>query len=238
MQAREVDDLREKLTAAGDLRAALSDSVSQVKALQQQIAQADTRSEQSLAEERAKAAAVAASRERAAVAAASRRITELEANIEELNDAVETLTLDKEQQSLEKEEALELVEQLQCELEGVKLDLEHAALSATDTTTSATTAAGDTAAAAAASGGGVSEGSSAVAAELELVHAQNRQLKEALKRLHDLSSADKAELGKKVSIDHHAISCLYHTTMKRVLCLLAAWLVAALCNCSAHRLVS
>jgi DNA repair exonuclease SbcCD ATPase subunit len=212
MQAREVDDLREKLTAAGDLRAALSDSVSQVKALQQQIAQADTRSEQSLAEERAKTAAVAASRERAAVAAASRRVTELEAHIEELNDAVETLTLDKEQQSLEKEEALELVEQLQCELEGVKLDQEHAALSATDTSTTSTTTAGGTAAAAASS---VSEGSSAVAAELELVHAQNSQLKEALKRLHDLSSADKAELGKKVSAYYHpnhtiiTVCCMY-----------------------------
>eukprot|EP00903_Cladosiphon_okamuranus_P014632 g13568.t1 len=144
------------------------------------------KSENALGEERLKASALA--KEKAAAAAAGRREADMESQVSELNDACEALTLDKEQLALEKEELQEKLDELQIELESSKLDLEHAQLSAKE----------NEAAARALSAAGGSSGDGGV--DVKMLAEQNVQLKEALKRLHSHSIAEKTDLTKAVRL--------------------------------------
>jgi len=85
----------------------------------------------------------------------------------ELNDAVELLTLDKEQLAIDKEMLEEKVADLELELETTKLELETAQISATETSSSGS------------SGGGGGESS----ADIRALAEQNSKLRTALMRL-------------------------------------------------------
>ncbi|CBN74280.1 conserved unknown protein [Ectocarpus siliculosus] len=150
------------------------------------------KSENALGEERLKASTLA--KEKAAAAAAGRREADMEVQVSELTDTCEALTLDKEQLSLEKEDLQEKLDELQMELDSTKLDLEHAQLNAKEN---------EAAARALSAAGGARDGS----VDVKMLAEQNVQLKEALKRLHTHSIAEKTDLTKAIrSLEKEATS--------------------------------
>jgi len=111
---------------------------------------------------------------RAANAKLERTIEKLQSEVEELNEMVETLSLDKEQLELDKDLAEEKATELELELEKQKLDLEEAQLK-------------QGAVASAATEGGADD-----------LAQENAKLREALKRLHTASTAEKSELAREI----------------------------------------
>eukprot|EP00752_Nemacystus_decipiens_P011881 g10535.t1 len=192
--AHAASDSEEAHARLGEAVTKLDASEACCRELERKLSLLRKKSENALGEERLKASALA--KEKAAAAAAGRREADMESQVTELTDACEALTLDKEQLALEKEELQEKVDELQMELDSSKLDLEHAQLSAKE----------NEAAARALSAAGGSSGDGGV--DVKMLAEQNVQLKEALKRLHSHSVAEKTQLTKAVrSLEKEAKSC-------------------------------
>ncbi|CAM9412038.1 unnamed protein product [Ascophyllum nodosum] len=177
----EAQEANKRLAFTGEK---LNESEATCRELEGRLSFLERKSENALGEERSRASVIA--KEKAATAAAGRREADLEAQLAELTDACEVLTLDKEQLAMEKEDVQEKLDELQAELDSMKLDMEHAQISAKEN---------EAAARALSAAGGVS-GDGAV--DVRRVAEQNVQLKEALKRLHSHSIAEKTELTKNV----------------------------------------
>lgn len=172
-EARETEAADRAQGANAEKLQALHDEVTRYKERQQEL-EGELRG----AKERADAAvaggkegATALAKERASAASWQRKFTALEGQVSELNDAIEGITLAKEEVELEKETLEEELLLLKEELEECKLDAEHAKLTAHD-----------------------EEGDHSEDARAAL--EQNRQLREALKRLHQISTQDKSELAR------------------------------------------
>ena len=131
-------------------------------------------------------------KDKAAVAKAERIRVELEKEVEELNDMVEMLTLDKEQLVVEKDLAEEVsedlqmdVERLEAEKETITLEFEQKLIEAMENNNNST------------SGGSnkTSDDSS-----IKAISEQNSKLREALLRLRDSTSLEKNEMSKKIRL--------------------------------------
>jgi len=130
--------------------------------------------ETSAAEEKGKVAEYA--RDKAALASALRKVGELENQIMELHDEMEVLTLDKETLMMEKEDVEEKLEEAKLEAEAAKLEAEHAMLAASEKAEVA--GSGDQ--------------------DITELQDQNTKMREALKKLAEISQTEKAELTKKI----------------------------------------
>lgn len=154
-----------------ELRLENATQASEIKSLESEIAQQKARITQFTAAEQKKAEEVAL-----AVAKSykgERRVEALEAQITELQDMVEMMTLEKETLEMDKEIAEERVEELQQEVENLRASMALSAAAPERT-------------------GDESGPSSSEIAE------ENKKLRAAVKALHERSSEEKAELSKKV----------------------------------------
>ncbi|CAH0482655.1 unnamed protein product [Peronospora belbahrii] len=144
---------------------------SEVKALEAEVAQqklriaAFTAAEQKKAEEVAMAVAKSSS--------GARKVETLEKQVAELQDVIETMTLEKETVEMDKEIAQEHAEELQQEVKRLKTAMALSASTERD----------------------CSEGSLADAGDLA---SENNKLRAAVKMLHERGSEEKAELSKKL----------------------------------------
>ncbi len=120
-------------------------------------------------------------KEKAALASSARQIENLETRLSESTDTIEALALEKEELELENETLAEEIDQLKEELACCQLDLEHARLSAEEAKETEEQQ--------------LTKCSGSELSKTSTVEV-NEKLREALKRLHQISMHDKNELTK------------------------------------------
>lgn len=172
--------VREHETQSDDLRLENATQASEIKALESDLAQQKLRIAQFSAAEQKKADEVAHALAKQSTGA--RKVEALEAQISELHDMIESLTLEKESLEMDKEIAEENAEECLAEIEKLKASLALA-----------------TAAAAATAPEQPSAPAVTQAATEELTE-ENRKLRAAVKALHERASEEKTELNKKLRV--------------------------------------
>jgi hypothetical protein len=156
-----------------ELRLENATQSSEIKSLEAEVAQQKARLAQFTSSEQKKAEEVAHAM--AKTSAGARKVESLETQLNEYQEMVETMTLEKETLEMDKEIAEERVEELVAEVERLKTSIALAA----STNAHATHV----------------SGSSASASE---VVEENLKLRAAIKALHDRSSEEKNELNRKL----------------------------------------